>query len=199
MAEADLDLARVLVALYKGVVYRDADEAGWKKLVALQAAAADHAAVLGLSLMVDEAEGYAYLKTKANDADEGDGWPRLVSRRPLSYPVSLLLALLRKKMAEADAGGGDARLILTRDEVVDLVRVFLPAVTNEARTTDQVTSSLAKVEDLGFVRRLAGPQETYEVRRILKAFVDAQWLADFHERLEAYRQKGDQPRGDQDE
>ena len=26
----------------------------------------------------------------------------------------------------------------------------------------------------------------YEVRRILKAFVDAQWLADFDERLAAY-------------
>lgn len=201
MAEADLELARVLVALYKGVVYRDADEVGWRRLMGLQAAAADHAGALGLTLVVDEAEGYAYLKTKET---EGEDWPRLVSRRPLSYPVSLLLALLRKKMAEADAGGGEARLILTRDEVVDLVRVFLPAATNEARTTDQVTASLAKVEDLGFVRRLAGPQETYEVRRILKAFVDAQWLADFHQRLETYRQKGDQhksdqPKGDQDE
>ena len=27
----------------------------------------------------------------------------------------------------------------------------------------------------------------YEVRRILKAFVDAQWLAEFDARLEAYR------------
>jgi hypothetical protein len=189
MAEPDPDLARVLVALYKGVVYRDADEAGWRKLLNLQAAAADHAGALGLELQVDEAEGYAYLRTKEA---EGEEWPRLVSRRPLSYPVSLLLALLRKKMAEVDAGGGEARLILTRDEVVDLVRVFLPPATNEARTTDQVTAALAKVEDLGFVRRLAGSQESYEVRRILKAFVDAQWLADFHQRLEAYRQKGDQ-------
>jgi len=33
--------------------------------------------------------------------------PRLVQRRALSFPVSLLLALLRKKLAEFDAGGGE--------------------------------------------------------------------------------------------
>ena len=45
--------------------------------------------------------------------------PRLVARRPLSYPVSLMLALLRKRMAEFDASAGDTRLVLTRDEILD--------------------------------------------------------------------------------
>ena len=50
-----------------------------------------------------------------------------------------------------------------------------------------------KVVDLGFLRRLkpAGgsgqDRGHYEVRRILKAFVDAQWLAEFDARLEVYR------------
>ena len=47
----------------------------------------------------------------AQRADEdGSALPRLVPRRQLSYPVSLLLALLRKRLAEADAAGGE-RLI----------------------------------------------------------------------------------------
>ena len=47
--------------------------------------------------------------------------------------------------------------------------------------------------DLGFLRRLkpaagsAQDRGNYEVRRILKAFVDAQWLAEFDARLEVYR------------
>lgn len=57
--------------------------------------------------------------------------PRLIARRPLSYPVSLMLALLRKRLAEADAGGGDARLVLSREEIAELMRVFLPDGTNE--------------------------------------------------------------------
>ena len=43
--------------------------------------------------------------------------------------------------------------------------------------------------ELGFVRRLKaqpGQPAAFEVRRILKAFVDAQWLADFDARLAAY-------------
>ena len=118
--------------------------------------------------------------------------PRLVARRPLTYPVSLMLALLRKRLAEFDAGGGETRLVLSRDEIAELVRVFLPDGTNEARLIDQVDATISKVVEIGFLRRLkpaAGGQDRghYEVRRILKAFVDAQWLADFDARLEVYR------------
>jgi len=73
---------------------------------------------------------------------------------------------------------------------VELIRVFLPAGSNEARLIDQVDTHLNKVAELGFVRRLKtqpGQPATIEVRRILKAFVDAQWLADFDARLAAYR------------
>ncbi len=72
------------------------------------------------------------------------------------------------------------------------MRVFLPESSNEARLIDQIDTHINKVVELGFLRRLkpaggaAGPA-SYEVRRILKAFVDAQWLADFDARLAAYQ------------
>lgn len=92
-------------------------------------------------------------------------------------------------MAEFDAGGGDTRLILSRDEVVELVRIFVPAGSNEVKLIDQVDASLNKIAELGFVRRLRGQPQMLEVRRIIKAFVDAQWLADFDQRLTEYRQQ----------
>lgn len=148
-------------------------------LLELQAHARDYVAVLGLELVVDEAEGYAFVKSRAELDTHGDGdqakLPRLVVRRPLSFPVSLLLALLRKKLAEWDAGGGDTRLVLAREDIVELVRVFLPASTNEARLVDQIDTHVNKIIELGFLRRMkttSGPP-TFEVRRILKAFVDA--------------------------
>jgi hypothetical protein len=36
---------------------------------------------------------------------------------------------------------------------------------------------------------LRGQGQTIEVRRIIKAFVDAQWLAEFDQRLVEYRQQ----------
>ena len=178
-------LSRVVVALMKGVVYQETDSKLWQQLIQLQARMRDYVSVLGLQLMIDEAEGYAWLRTREPEEGE-EALPRLVVRRQLSYPVSLIIALLRRKLAEADAGGGDTRLILSRDDVVALVRTFLPAGANEARLVDQIKAHLNKIVDLGFIRRLKGPEHLIEVRRILKAFVDAQWLNEFDARLKAY-------------
>jgi hypothetical protein len=116
----------------------------------------------------------------------------LIARRPLSFPVSLLLALLRRKLAEFDASGGDTRLVLTRDEIVELVRVFIPDSSNETKLVDQIDTYVNRIVELGFLRRLkptaaSNGNSAVEVRRILKAFVDAQWLADFDARLAAYQ------------
>ena len=188
------DLSALLIGLLKGVQYREQDETQWAALLNLQARVRDYVAVLNLDLVLDEAEGYTFLKSRPEPAEDDPSprLPRLIARRQLSFPVSLLLALLRKKLAEFDASGGDTRLVLARDEIVELVRVFLPAGPNEARLIDQMETTINKVVELGFLHKLktagsaTGPAN-YEVRRILKAFVDAQWLAEFDARLAVYQ------------
>ena len=112
--------------------------------------------------------------------------PRLVQRRPLSFPVSLILVLLRKKLAEFDATSGDTRLVIGRDDIADQMRLFLPDTANEARLLDRMDTHLNKVVELGFLRRLRAQDGHFEVRRVLKAFVDAQWLDEFTQRLDTY-------------
>ena len=182
----DNRLSLLLIALMKGVLYQEQDARLWQQLLELQARVRDYAVVLGLELMLDEAEGYAWLRTRATEDNE-TGLPQLVGLRQLSYPVSLLVALLRRKLAEFDAGGGDTRLILSRDDIVELMRTFLPPGSTEARLVDQIDAHINKVIELGFARRLRGQEQMIEVRRILKAFVDAQWLNEFDARLQAYQ------------
>lgn len=190
LAGSPHELSSVVVPLLKGVLYQEENPGLWASLLNLQASVRDYVAILGLELMLDEAEGYAFLRSQQDDeAESTAAIPRLVARRQLSYPVSLLLALLRKKLAEFDDGGGDTRLILSRDEVVELIRIFLPAGSNEVKLTNQVDATLNKIAELGFIRRLRGQRQMIEVRRIIKAFVDAQWLADFDERLAEYRRQ----------
>jgi hypothetical protein len=179
-------LPPLLVALMKGVVDAQNDPSTWQDLVSLHARVRDHVALIGLELVVDEAEGYAFLRQRPQP-EGGPELPRLISRRPLAYSVSLLLVLLRKQLAELDASGGETRLILSRAELVELVRVFHADRTNEARTADRIDADVAKVLELGFLRRLKGQDDRFEVRRILKAFVDAQWLESFDAKLAAYR------------
>lgn len=110
-----------------------------------------------------------------------------MARRQLGYQVSLLLALLRKKMAEFDATSGDSRLILGRHDIVEMMRLFFPDTANQVKFNDRINANINHIVDMGFLRRLRGADDKFEVRRILKAFVDAQWLADFDQRLAAYQ------------
>ncbi len=193
------DLSRLLVILLKGVLYKDSDAKRWPQLLSLQNQVRDYVAVLGLELTLDESEGYAFLgsRQQINSDDDSstqvDDGPRLISRRQLAFPVSLLLALLRKKLAEFDARGGETRIVLTPDSIVELIRLFLPDSSNEAKLVDKIDQHINKVTELGFLRRLKPPTPTsqaeFEVRRIIKAFVDAQWLAEFDQKLAAYQQK----------
>jgi hypothetical protein len=180
------DLPSAVITLMKGVVYRDTHERAWKHLLQLQPRVRDYVEVLGLQVVIDEAEGYAFLRQRPSDEGEADPVPRLIPRRALSFHVSLLLALLRKKLAEFDAQGGDTRLMLTRDQIAEMLRVFLPATSNEARLIDKIDEHIGKVERLGFLRPAKNAEQIYEVRRVLKAYIDGQWLADFDARLADY-------------
>jgi hypothetical protein len=179
-------LSIVLVALMKGIADRESDPTLWQSLIGIQARVRDYAGVLGLDLVLDDAEGFAYLRQLP--APEGaPEIPRLVQRRQLGYQVSLMLALLRKKMAEFDATSGDSRLILSRHDIVEMMRLFFPDTANQVKFNDRISANINQIVDMGFLRRLRGADDKFEVRRILKAFVDAQWLADFDQRLAAYR------------
>lgn len=178
-------LGPVVVKLMKGVVYRDAHEVVWQDLVLLESQVSDYVQVMGLDLVMDEAEGYAYLHQSGPEQD-GVKLPRLMQRRPLSYPVSLLCVLLRKKLVESDVSGEQTRLVLTRDQMAEMMRVFLKDQPNEAKLMDRIDTHINKILELGFLRRFSQDAQTFEVRRILKALVDADWLARLDEKLEEY-------------
>src|SRR5690606_41960618 len=92
-------LSAVLITLFKGVLYQDQRPDLWQALLQLQAKVRDHASVFGLELVLDEAEGFAYLRQRPA-ADDGEERPRLVQRRPLGLAVSPLPAQLRNTRAE---------------------------------------------------------------------------------------------------
>jgi hypothetical protein len=101
-----------------------------------------------------------------------------------------MLALLRKRLAEHDAASGEARLVVTAAEITDLVRLFAPDTANEAKLADHIAQDIGKVVDMGFLKPMRDRADSYEVRRILRSFVDAQWLGQLNERLAAYAAHG---------
>ena len=110
-------VASAIIRLMQGVVYRESDEETWLTLERLGAGVRDHFATIGIDVVVDDAEGFAYLRSRSGE-DGDEALPRLVRRRALTYNVSLLLVLLRKRLVEFETAGGDGRLVLTTDQIV---------------------------------------------------------------------------------
>ncbi|QGN34426.1 DUF4194 domain-containing protein [Microlunatus sp. Gsoil 973] len=180
-----------IIRLMQGVVYKESDEETWLTLERSAAGVRDHFGTIGLDVVVDDTEGYAYLRSKATEQGD-DQLPRLIRRRSLSYNVSLLLVLLRKRLVEFETSGGEGRLVLDRDQIVEMLRVFQAETSNDARVVDQVERTISKAVELGFLRALRQQPDHWEVRRILKAYVDAETLSDFAAKLREYAgQRGD--------
>lgn len=180
-------VATAIIELMRGVVYREHAQSTWSTLDRHSGLVRDHFEAIGVDVVVDDTEGYAYLRGQEEDVD-GEPLPRLVKRRSLTYNVSLLLVLLRKRLVEFETTGSEGKLVLSRDSVVEMLRVFLGDSTNEARVIDRVDTTIKQVADLGFLRQLRGQPDHWEVRRILKAYVDAQTLSDYAGKLREYSQ-----------
>ncbi|MED5803347.1 DUF4194 domain-containing protein [Gordonia sp. Z-3] len=178
-------VASAIIRLMQGVVYRESDEDTWGTLERSGAGVRDHFATIGVDVVVDDSEGYAYLRSRPEE--EGDEpLPRLVRRRALTYNVSLLLVLLRKRLLEFEITGGEGRLVLSTEQIVEMLRLFQAESTNEARLVDQAETTIKKTVELGFLRQLRGQTDQWEVRRIIKAYIDAQTLSDFAGKLREY-------------
>ena len=114
------ELPGVVTRLFRGVLYAESDEKAWQSLLTLESQARDYVAVLGLDLILDESEGYAFLRSRE---DPEGNLPRLIPRRRLTFDVSLLLALLRGRMLEFDTNSSELRLIMTEQDILDMVAV----------------------------------------------------------------------------
>jgi len=179
-----------ITVLLKGVFEQRENEKAWEELVGESfGTISDYFAVIGLEPMIDEAEGYAFLRQKEIEEEE-EALPKLIPARELSYRVSLLIVLLRKRIADFDMQNESIRAIVSKEELIGDLLLFMPQTFNEVKLRRELESVIKKVEELGFLKKLRGEAHVYEIRRAIKAFVDAQWLSDFDARLQAYREAG---------
>jgi len=183
------DAKVAMILLIKGIFYKSDNEKAWLEMVEnSRGVISDYFSIVGLTLQVDEAEGYAYLKTIEQDEDAPQ-LPKLINARELSYKVSLLCVLLRKRLVDFEMQSDSRRAVITKEEIVQNLLLFLEERLDEVKLRKEVESIIKKVEDLGFLKKLKSSEESYEIRSALKAFVDAQWLSDFDMKLQEYKEE----------
>lgn len=123
----------------------------------------------GLELVIDEAEGYAFLRQIEPEGDEKV--PRLMRKQKLTYDATLLLVCLRDELNRFDTRTADQTVLAkTRQELLDLVGGFLPESPDQVRDVKRIDSAIEQLRDLGYLRRTGGDSsDVYEIRRIIRA------------------------------
>lgn len=168
MMEQEYSLS--LIALLKGIVYSHQKEV-WDNLLRFEPDVKKYFHTVGLDLFLDKSEGYAFLKQI--EWEDEKGLPRIAERRQLNFLTSLLCIVLRKYLLEQDAQGGSVRSIISAQEMIHRILVFLPPTLDEAKQQEKIITTINKVVEIGFLRKLDDQEKNYEVHRIIKGFVNA--------------------------
>ena len=96
-----LPYTSVFVKLLKGPV-EYVEKSTWEKLIQYKVELTSFLLQMGLALVLDEQDGYAYIKHYPFEEDENPvSW---IQRRSLTYEESVMMILLREMMAEFEVG-----------------------------------------------------------------------------------------------
>jgi hypothetical protein len=171
-----------LISLLKGVVY-DTNENIWKKIINYENDIKNYFKALKLDLYLDKSEGYAFLKQSELNDDEKE--LRLIDKKQLSYPVTVLCVILRKILLEADLSGTNTKVIVEKEKIKEVLKIFLPDSYNEVKFYDKIDEYINKVIDYGFLKKLKEPGK-YEINRIVKAKISADVLSNIEKELIEY-------------
>jgi hypothetical protein len=182
--------APVILKLLQNPLFSD-ETATWNMLLSHLTPVQEYFARTGLEVRVQEEDGYAYLHQPVLEDDEGQAvtLPRLTRRDRLTYHATLLCVLLREWIDLFESSHLEAgKCMITDTQIRELLLPFLPARTDERAVQGRIDSAIHRLSDLGFIRRMSDTSSPtyFEVRRILKAKVDAEKLAEIKEKLVYY-------------
>lgn len=173
------------VRLMQGVLYAE-DESAWEILLSYESDLIDYFARIGLAVVIDRAEGLAYLR-QFGDEERLSGYerlPRLFRRTPLGYDATLLCILLREEYRRfEDEDLENDRCVVEIETLLDGWKSFFPAESDEVQLRKRLHAMLKKLEELKFVVKFESDNDEWEVRKILKARLPLEELELLRDRL----------------
>ncbi|MDR2897832.1 MAG: DUF4194 domain-containing protein [Spirochaetaceae bacterium] len=184
--------ADICVRLLQGPLYNEKSSVNsWNKLIIWQSKIAEYFAVLGLQLLIEPADGYAFLSQDEAEDENGQTIPKLIKKSPLTFETSLLCVILREALENFDSSQIESPvLIMTAAEIREQLAAFYKDRADETKLYSDLAAHLARVEELGFLKRLPerdnSSEVEYEVRRIIRAKINMEFITEFKEKLESH-------------
>lgn len=161
-------------------IYRE-DAELWEVLTASQDEIRAYFAQVGLDLIYDPAEGFAFLRQIQPD-DDTVKVPRLLRRSALSYDATVLLVCLRGEFLRFDASADESRrLVRKREDLREMVGAFFRETNNQVKDIRTVDRAIDRLCELGFLDEIE--TGVFELMRIIKARVGPSELETIRDRL----------------
>lgn len=191
--------APVCIKLLQGPLYRaNAKDIYWDLLISHESHIQSYFATLGVSVLVDKSDGYAFLSQIDDEQIDSNSLPKLIRRIPLTPEISLLCVLLREALDSFDSAQSDSSvLVMTAHEIKDLLALYIKEQSDQTKFITKLDSYLTQLVGFTFLKELtpenggviSGLERIFEVRRIIRAKIDAEFLEEFKRKLSEEAEK----------
>lgn len=186
-----LPYASIVVKLLKNNI-EYLDKSAWEDLIQYKMELNAFLPQLGLTLVLNEDDGYAYLKQILTDDDSAEvSW---FQRRSFTYEESILLVLLRELMAEFEVSESSSReLIKRRREIKDYSELFFKEDASRVKFLKEIDRLIDKAEENSFLQLMEDSEikdeQKFRIKKIIKEKVNSETLEQFEEQLKAHKKK----------
>ena len=189
------DWAVVCIKLLQGpIIKRSEHDKLWNLLLRDRLHIDNYFSTIGVTLLVEEADGYAFLRQKNENLDEDfEQLPKLIRRRSLSVEESFLCVILREALDLFESSDDFSDIFtMEENEIMERLRNYSSEYTDELKFKSKIRQYLNKLEELGYVENLSKKEvdesqgETeyvYKVNKIIRAIVSTEFLAEFRNKL----------------
>lgn len=162
-----------LKGLIKGAVYRE-DAIAWGQVIAFTGAIRSFFEKLSLDVLIDEQEGFAFLKSITSEENPASG---LVVRRALSRNATALCVLLREELhAWERSEREDQACVFTRKQIREKMLPFVRLAEDDSKFHSLVDSAISQACETQLLRQVNAEKisdrrddHQFQIQRIIKA------------------------------
>lgn len=181
--------APVKITLLRGPVY--SDDPSWEPMIKHRPDLVRFFAEIGIRLVVDTTDGFAYLD-QASDEEPGGDWPKLLYRDRFTYDMTCVMLVLREWLLSQETKPSDDRAPLRLDDLMSQLRPFSrKKEANVEKEEKRWREAINKVVSMGFLKRWKG-EEAFIVRPIIRARLSIDHLKSLRDSLAEHIAQKDQ-------
>ncbi len=191
--------SKAAILLLKGPVYENDDRKTWAILLRCRENIDNYFKVIGLHVLIEEEDGYAYLEQIKDSVEKGmeseeevdETLPRLIRKIPFSYKMSMLLVLLRQEMDKFTSSMNESSYpILHKREIMGLVKSFTKEASDQTKFNSDIDTMINKLVELTYLKpkekllsSKISDEAEFELSPIIKSKINANVMKEMLEKL----------------